>query len=230
VKGVTVVRAGGPPVKRSYEDGCADAHALDLVGERWALLVIRELLLGPKRFTDLRASLPGISPNVLSQRLHELEQTGVVLRRTLDFPVPIWVYDLTDWGRDLEPVILQLGRWGARSPHRFREAPLSADSLLLSLRAMFDAGAAAGFTASFELRLGRCPYQVVVADGQIEVARGAPERPEAILQADVATLVAVIYDDRDLDEAVKSGELILTGDRSAVERFLTLFHLPDPVS
>lgn len=224
------MRAGGPPVKRSYEDGCAAAHALDLVGERWAFLVVRELLLGPKRFTDLRSGLPGISPNVLSQRLHELEQVGVVRRRTLDFPVAIWVYELTDWGRELEPVILQLGRWGARSPHPYREAPLSEDSLLLSLRAMFDAAAAAGFTATFELRLSRCPYRVVIADGGIEIARGGLEQPDAILQADVATLAAVVYDDRDLDEALKSGELILNGDRAAVERFLTLFHLPEPVS
>jgi DNA-binding HxlR family transcriptional regulator len=224
------VRAGGPPVKRSYEDACAAAHALDLVGERWAFLVVRELLLGPKRFTDLRSGLPGISPNVLSQRLHELEQVGVVRRRTLDFPVAIWVYELTDWGHELEPVILRLGQWGARSPYPYREAPLSDDSLLLSLRAMFDAGAAAGFTGTFELRLGRCPYQVVVTDGQIEVARGGPERPDAILQSDTATLSALIYDDRDLDEALKSGDLVLKGDRAAVERFFTLFHLPDPIS
>ena len=103
---------------RSYEDGCAAAHALDLIGERWALLVVRELLLGPKRFTDLRAGLPGISPNVLSQRLDELERVGVVRRRRLLPPAASWVYDLTPWGQELEPIILQLGRWGARSPLR----------------------------------------------------------------------------------------------------------------
>src|SRR5215217_4721087 len=111
--------------KRSYEDGCATAHALDLVGERWALLVVRELLLGPKRFTDLRAGLPGISPNVLTQRLHDLEQFAIVRRRKLPPPFGSWVYELTDWGRQLEPVIIQLGRWGARSPFRDPEAHTS---------------------------------------------------------------------------------------------------------
>ncbi|MFQ6708458.1 helix-turn-helix transcriptional regulator, partial [Bordetella pertussis] len=115
--------------KRSYEDGCAGAHALDLVGERWALLVVRELLLGPKRFTDLRKGLPGISPNVLTQRLTELEAVAVLRRRKLDPPAGAWVYELTDWGRELEPVILQLGKWGARSPALPREAGLSVDSL-----------------------------------------------------------------------------------------------------
>src|SRR5882757_1950655 len=102
--------------RRSYQDPCGIARALDLVGERWALLVVRELLLGPKRFTDLRAGLPNVSPNVLSQRLHELEQAGVLLRHRLGPPVSSWVYDLTEWGHDLEPVLLHLGRWGRRSP------------------------------------------------------------------------------------------------------------------
>src|SRR5215213_1670346 len=107
--------------KRTYCDGCAAAHALDLVGERWALLVARELILGPKRFTDLRAGLPGISPNVLSMRLDELEKVAVV--RRLRLPPPAGqVYELTEWGRELEPILLQLGRWGARSPFMDREA------------------------------------------------------------------------------------------------------------
>src|ERR671932_1050136 len=101
---------------RSYQDGCAVAHALDFVGERWALLVVRELLLGPKRFTDLRTGLPGVSPNVLAQRLRELEQAGVVRRRRLPPPAASQVYELTEWGVDLEPVLTALGRWGSRSP------------------------------------------------------------------------------------------------------------------
>src|SRR5258706_6761741 len=124
--------------KRSYDDGCAAAHALDLVGERWALLVVRELLLGPKRFTDLRTGLPGISPNVLSQRLDELEQLAIVRRRKLAPPAASWVYDLTDWCRELEPVIVQLCRWSARSPLMNRYAKLSVDSLILSFRTKID--------------------------------------------------------------------------------------------
>jgi DNA-binding HxlR family transcriptional regulator len=124
--------------RRTYDDGCAAAHALDLIGERWALLVVRELLLGPKRFTDLRAGLPHASPNVLAQRLRELEAVGVVRRRKLPPPAASKVYELTDWGLELEPVIVRLGRWGARSPSRPRDAGLSVDSLILSCRTMFD--------------------------------------------------------------------------------------------
>src|SRR5918992_576666 len=94
---------------RTYCDGCAAAHALDLVGERWALLVVRELLLGPKRFTDLPAGLPNVSPNVLAQRLRELERAGVVRRRKLAPPAASRVYELTDWGLELEPVVISLG-------------------------------------------------------------------------------------------------------------------------
>src|SRR5262245_56411343 len=102
--------------KRQYDDGCGTAHALELVGERWALLIIRELLLGPKRFTDLRHDLPGISPNVLSQRLSELEEASIIIRRRLPPPAPVAAYEVTAWGRELEPLIQQFGRWAARSP------------------------------------------------------------------------------------------------------------------
>src|SRR3954462_3222812 len=129
---------------RSYGEGCAAAHALDLVGERWALLLVRELLLGPKRFTDLRAGIVHGSPNVLAQRLRELEQAGIVRRRTLPPPAASRVYELTDWGLELEPVIIQLGRWGARSPSKARDAELGVDSLILSFRTMFDPRAAEG--------------------------------------------------------------------------------------
>src|SRR2546430_1056217 len=130
--------------KRSYDDGCAAAHALDLIGERWALLVVRELVLGPKRFTDLRAGLSGISPNVLTQRLEELEHAAILRRRKLTRPAAAWVYELTEWGMQLEPVVVALGRWAARSPF-LPEGSLSVDSLILSLRTMFDRHAAEGF-------------------------------------------------------------------------------------
>jgi DNA-binding HxlR family transcriptional regulator len=208
--------------RRSYDDGCAAAHALDLVGERWALLVVRELLLGPKRFTDLRAGLPGVSPNVLSQRLHDLEQVAVVRRHKLPPPAGAWVYDLTDWGRELETVILELGRWGARSPFMDREARLSIDSLILSFRTMFDARAAAGLTATYELRFGEHQYHATVDDGRLDIACGGAPRADATIEADPCALAAVVYDGRDLDEAVR-----IHGDAAAAARFLTLFSLPD---
>src|SRR3954471_10523999 len=113
---------------RTYGDGCGIAHALDRIGERWALMIVRELVLGPKRFTDLRAGLPNASPNVLSQRLRELEQAGVVRRRKLPPPAASKVYELTEWGMELESVIVRLGRWGARSPSKPRDAALGVDS------------------------------------------------------------------------------------------------------
>jgi DNA-binding HxlR family transcriptional regulator len=216
---------------RTYDDGCAAAHALDLIGERWALLVVRELLLGPKRFTDLRVGLPNASPNVLAQRLRELEAAGVVRRRKLPPPAGSRVYELTDWGMELEPVIIGLGRWGARSASRPREAELGVDSLILSFRTMFDAQAAKGLRASYELRLGEDRFYAVVADGRFEVARGgARERPDAIIEADAATLAALVYGGRQLEEALRAGDIEIEGDESAVERFIGLFPLPEPAA
>lgn len=213
--------------KRSYADGCAGAHALDLVGERWALLVVRELLLGPKRFTDLRTGLPGISPNVLTQRLQELEMAAVVQRRKLSPPANTWVYQLTDWGRELEVVIIELGRWGARSPVLPRDADLSVNSLILSFRTMFDAGAAKGMKARYELRLGEERFSAVVANAKIEIVPGSTPRPEAILDSDPNTLAALAYDGQSLTQAQRSGKLRIEGDKAAAKRFLTLFTLPE---
>ena len=215
-------------LKRSYEDGCAAAHALDLVGERWALLVVRELVLGPKRFTDLRASLPGISPNVLTQRLEELEAASVVQRRRLPPPGAASVYELTGWGRELEPVIMALGRWAARSPHFGLGAPVSADALVLSFRTMFDPAAAAGFKTGIELRLGEDRFYAAIADRRMDITRGAAERPDAVVDAaDPRKLVALVYGGRSLADALRSGDIRIEGDKAKVRRFLTLFQLPE---
>ncbi len=152
------------------------------------MLVVRELLFGPKRFTDLRAGLPGASPNVLSQRLRELEGAGILRRRRLPPPAASRVYELTEWGEELEPVVISLGRWGARSPWRPHDAALSVDSLLLSFRTMFDPGAAEGLAASYELRLGEEVFRAEVADGRFEIAPGSAERPDATIEADPMAL------------------------------------------
>jgi DNA-binding HxlR family transcriptional regulator len=218
----------GCATKRSYEDGCGAAHALDLVGERWALLVVRELLLGPKRFTDLRAGLPGISPNVLSQRLDELEHVAVVRRRRLPPPVATWVYDLTAWGHELEPIIRDLGRWGARSPYMNHQARLSADSLVLSFRTNFDPSAAGGLSAGYQLTLGEDCFRAEVRGGRLDIDRGYADDADASIEAEPTAVAAVVYDGRDLDEAIRVGDLKIEGDRAAMERFLTLFSLPEP--
>ncbi len=216
--------------RRTYDDGCAAAHALNLIGERWALLVVRELLLGPKRFTDLRAGLPNASPDVLARRLHALERAGVVRRRKLPPPAASKVYELSEWGMELEPVIMGLGRWGARSPSKPRDAALGVDSLILSFRTMFDPQAAEGLDASYELRLGENRFRVEVAGGRFEAIRGSADRPDAIVETDPATLGALVYGGRRLDEALHSGDLRIEGDESAVERLLGLFPLPEPAA
>ena len=216
--------------RRTYDDGCAAAHALDLVGERWALLVVRELLLGPKRFTDLRAGLPGVSPNVLTQRLGELEQAGIVRRRKLPPPAASRVYELTSWGLDLEPVIVSLGRWGARSPSKPQDAGLSIDSLILSFRTMFDADAAEGIEALYDIRLGEDRFRAIVAEGRFDIVRGSAVHTDAIVETDAGTMTALVYGERRLDEALRAGDVRIEGDRSAVAQFLTFFPLPTPAA
>jgi DNA-binding HxlR family transcriptional regulator len=213
--------------KRSYDEVCAVAHALDVVGERWALLVVRELLLGPKRFTDLRRSLVTISPNVLTQRLTELEASGVLRKRKLPAPAATWVYELTEWGQQLEPVIEALAIWGVRSPMRPQEGRLSVDSLVLSFRVTFDPEKAADFTGHLELRLGDDVFRVSVADGELELGRGASSAADGVIETDHATLAAVVYGGQSFTEAVRSGALRVHGDRGVVRRWLRLFTVPE---
>lgn len=215
---------------RTYDDGCAAAHALDLVGDRWALLVVRELLLGPKRFTDLRAGLPNASPNVLAQRLRGLEAAGVVRRGKLPPPAASKIYELTEWGLDLEPVIISLGRWGIRSPSKPPDAALGVDSLVLSFRTMFDSERAEGLAAGYELRLGEDTFRAEVAEGRLEIERGFAQAPDAVVETEAGTLAALVYEELELDDALRSGELRIEGDRELVERFLTLFPLPEPAA
>src|SRR5918912_812673 len=130
--------------RRTHDDGCGIAHASDLLGQRWALIVVRELLLGPKRFTDLRAGIPDISPNVLGQRLRELEESGIVRRRKLAPPAAVQVYELTEWGRELEPAVLALGRWASGSPSFPQGAAMGPDSLVLAIKSGFRSDRAEG--------------------------------------------------------------------------------------
>jgi DNA-binding HxlR family transcriptional regulator len=214
---------------RTYGDGCAIARGLDLVGERWALLVVRELLLGPKRHTDLRRGLPNASPNVLSQRLGELERAGVIRRRKLPPPAGARVYELTDWGRELEDTVMSLGRWAARSPTPAGDAPIrSADSVILALRGRFDAEAANGLRAGYELRLGEDRYRIDVADGRLEAVRGSADRADAIIDTDPDTLDKLLWKSQPLADAQRSGRLTIEGDEAAVERFVQLFPMPAP--
>ena len=160
------------PLGRSYGDPCGVARALDIVGERWALLVVRELLLGPKRFTDLYAGLAGISQNVLSQRLRELERSGVVARQRLAPPARVWTYALTERGTALEPVLIALGRWGRDVPFA-KEAALSPDALLLALRTTFSSELADRLRLTAQLRMDDDEVSITIADGRLDHRAGA---------------------------------------------------------
>jgi DNA-binding HxlR family transcriptional regulator len=213
---------------RTYGDGCAIARGLDLVGERWALLVVRELLLGPKRYTDLRRGLANASPNVLSERLRELERAGIVRRHKLPPPASSRVYELTDWGRQLEPIVLSLGRWAASATSRSDDAPIvSADSIVLALRGLFDADAARGLHTSYELRLGEDRFAIKVADGDIQIARGSAPQADATIDTDPDTLNNVLWEGQSLTAAQRAG-MSIEGDTAAVRRFVRLFPMPTP--
>lgn len=213
--------------KRRYEDSCGTAHALDLVGERWALLVMRELMLGPRRFSELRSSLPGVSANVLTQRLESLEASGVVRRRKLPPPASVQVYELTEWGLEAEPIILSLGRWGARSPLQDNSLPLSAVSAILSLRAMFDPERAEGeLDMTLAFHLDRDAYTVKVREGRLTAERGAAEKPDVEVCGSPGDVLAVIYGVSALEEMERDELVTLTGDRAAFERFASAFELP----
>jgi DNA-binding HxlR family transcriptional regulator len=225
---MTTVEIEQTPSWRRYRDACGTAQGLDIVGERWTLLVVRELLLGPKRFTDLRAGLPGISTNILADRLETLELSGVVRRRTLPPPAGSRVYELTSWGEELGPVVAAIGRWGVRSPWRDEGDGIGVDGLMVSFRTMFDPEVAGDLEARYEVVLGGQAFGLEVKDGSIRVYRGAPAGPDARIVADVETLGALVYEGADLDEALRTGDVEIGGDRSAVERLLGLFPLPEP--
>ena len=205
---------------RSYDDPCGLARALDLVGERWALLVVRELLLGPKRFSDLRRGLPGLSQNVLAQRLRELEEALVVTRRRLEPPASTWAYALTERGRALEPAVLALAAWGSRAPLR-SALELSPDALMLALRTTAAVPVA---PARIELRLDDDRFAVEVGD-DVRIVRGASPVPaDAVIAGSASAFRAVVFGDDPL------ARLAVDGDRAVAERFVRMFPRPPAAS
>jgi DNA-binding HxlR family transcriptional regulator len=218
LENITKMRRDEP--RRGYDDACGTAHALELIGERWALLVLRELLLGPRRFSELRADLPAISANVLTQRLTELESRGLVRRRKLPPPASVQVSEATEWGLETAPLIREMGRWAARSPEHNPTLPLSGVSIMLSFTAMLNAERAKGFTGTVAFRFGEMVYVARVAGGAIEVWRGAPEEGGALITGKPTDVAAVVYGGAPL------ALLQIKGDRKSARRFLSLFTLP----
>lgn len=201
-----------------YQQGCGLARALDGIGERWALLVVRELAFGPKRFTDLRADLPGIMPSVLTQRLAELESRGIVERGALAPSSRVAAYGLTARGRDLWPALVALARWG-RAGDVPNDADVSAIGAVLDLWAGFDPARAAGVKARIELRLGAAVFALTLRDGVLDIAAGAHPSAKAVLSCAPALFVAVLRRRRSLDEARTRG-LEISGKADAVARLV----------
>jgi len=211
---------------RRYEDACGTALGLEILGERWALLVVRELMLGPKRFGDLRASLPGLSANVLTQRLEGLEAAGVLVKRRLPPPASVQVYELTPWGLEAEPIIQAMGRWAARSPDHDASLPLSPVGLMLSFRTMFDAGKAGGARTALGFRFGAESFVVRVADGGLSAARAEPDGAEAVVTGSPEAVAAVLYGDEAAAPERMAELLTVEGDAGAFLRFTRWFELP----
>jgi DNA-binding HxlR family transcriptional regulator len=205
---------------RTHRDGCGIAHAADLLSERWALVVIRELLLGPKRFTDLRTGIPDISPNVLGQRLRELEESGIVRRRKLPPPAAARVYELTEWGQELEPAVLALGRWATRSDSFPRDADMGSDSMVLAMKAAFDEEAAAELNATYGLEFGEEAFRIEVSDGELTASRGEAEDPDAVIRTDPNILAGIVFRGTPLGKAVESGDVQIDGSKRAVTGLL----------
>jgi len=215
---------------RWYEDACGTAFAMELIGERWSLLIVRELMLGGRRFSDLRASLPGISAKVLTERLASLETAGVLVKRKLPPPAATQVYELTEWGYLAEPAIQELGRWAARSPEHNPQLPLSPVSFMLSLRTMIDLKAARELDVAVGFTVAGESFLAELREGRMPVRRAERGAGEVNFTADEALpLLRLFYGKQPLAEARAAG-VSLTGDAALAGRFVALFSLPPKIA
>ncbi|MEA3029449.1 MAG: hypothetical protein QOG13_774 [Sphingomonadales bacterium] len=221
-----ITESRNSPSRRRYDDACGTAHALDLIGERWALLVLRELMLGPKRFSDLRMDLPGISANTLTQRLEGLEASGLVVRRRLPPPASAQVYELTQWGYEAEPIVQVMGRWATRSPAHDPTMPLSANSLMLSFRTMGDPARMKGLAARIGFRIGAETFLVTIADGAMRAERGPADGADLIFTGPAPAIAGAVYGGVPIEALEAEGALAVEGDSKLAAKFVTLFPLP----
>jgi DNA-binding HxlR family transcriptional regulator len=209
--------------KRRYDDACGLAHALELLGERWAMLVLRELAYGPRRFSELKADLQGISANVLTQRLTDLERRGLVRKVKLPPPASVQVYEATAWGLEAVPVIASLGRWAARSPTHDPTLPMSHVSLVMSLQTLLSPERAQGLDTRVGLRLGEATYVVRIHGGRLDVERRDADDCTVTFTGPPSAVAGVIHGGAPFETVQVDGDLALA------KRFVTLFPLPAKV-
>lgn len=213
---------------RSYAQLCGIATALDVIGDRWTPLVVRDLLLGPLRFGDLAEGLPGIGTNTLTARLKHLEDAGVIRRRLLDRPDRGTVYELTDYGRELEPILMALGRWGTRSMGRLPEQVSSRSRWLVAAMVAFhDHSRSVTQPTTWELRLDDGSFTVRADGHQLAVVAGAPEQPDAVLTTDDASLHGLLTGQLTPAKALRSRAVRLSGDRRELATLISLFAFPE---
>lgn len=212
------------PKGKHYEQWCPVSRALDVVGERWTLLVVRSLLIGPQRYTDLRNALPGIATDLLTARLRTLEQAGYVTRRELPPPAPATVYELTESGWRLGPVVLALAKVGLNRLGRpDPEEAISGASITVLLRASFDPQRAGASEATYQLDLDDEQFSVTVAGGRVETTRGHSPGAVCTITTSARGLAELLSGGLDADDALASGRLRLGGPRSRLDEFARSF-------
>ena len=211
------------PEKRTYEDACGLAHAMELLGERWSMLVLRELAYGPRRFSELKADLPGISANVLTQRLTELEARKLVRKTRLAPPASVQVYEATEWGLEVVPLIASLGRWAARSPWHNPALQMSHVSVIMSLQTLLSPALAEGLDVRIGFHFGEVGYVTTIRDGRLDVKRGEVADCDVEFSGPPTEIAAVIHGGAPLEM------VDVKGDMALAKRFLTLFPLPPKI-
>lgn len=204
---------------------------MELVGERWSLMIIRELMFGPRRFSDLRARLPGISAKVLTERLASLEEVGALKREKLPPPAAVQVYALTPWGQAAEPAIQELGRWAAMHSGHDPLLPLSPVSLMLSMRTMFNPAKAVGMRARIGFDVAGEQFLAALANGELAIKRGHATQGQAIFRApDASVLAGLLYAELPPEQIEKEAGLVIEGDRDLALRYAEIFALPDKLA
>jgi DNA-binding HxlR family transcriptional regulator len=213
---------------RSYNQYCGLAYALDIVGERWTLLIVRELIPGPRRFTDLLVGLPGISTNLLSERLKSLEQQGLLCRHLLPPPAGSTVYELTSLGRALENSLIELGKWGSQFvPSSSEDASLlNVGSYALTLKTFFRPEIAKGVSETYELHIDNEVLQVRIIAGELQVRQGAAINADLVLYTDISSYLRLLTGQINPDEAIAAGLVRIEGTPAVLNRFLNITRVP----